>query len=146
MSKVLITFKTIYSSPAYICALLPVLISLCQQPRASPVPQRDVTMGRRELSAPLCRSSGGSGMAPVPQHSPLASLHCRRSCRNADSSCSLTFSTARFCHRVLREAGMGGASAPPALGAGCVPQAAPAAHGSSAGGTAQSRLWLRAVV
>lgn len=26
------------------------------------------------------------------------------------------------------------------------PQAAPAAHGSSAGGAAQSRLWLRAVV
>lgn len=52
-------------------ASLPVLTLHCllQQPEPTPEPQRDERdMG--ELSSPLCRATEGTGMAPVPQHSP----------------------------------------------------------------------------
>lgn len=84
----LLKLFTVLLPPAV--ASLPVLTLHCllQQPEPTPEPQRDERdMG--ELSSPLCRATEGTGMAPVPQHSPPGSLSCRRSCRNTDPSCSL---------------------------------------------------------
>lgn len=65
----LLKLFTVLLPPAV--ASLPVLTLHCllQQPEPTPEPQRDERdMG--ELSAPLCRATEGTGMAPVPQHSP----------------------------------------------------------------------------
>lgn len=78
-------------------AFLPVLIPHClrQQPGASPGATEGCDLwGEGNMGAgrciPLQSHWWGAGWPLCPSTAPQDSLRCRRSCRNTDSSCSLT--------------------------------------------------------